>query len=249
MNSFAEWCGTGCTNGGTCGSSGCECPVNTYGPTCAQTYCSGSNLYTSTSGAFSDHTNGTFYLPFMNCSWLIPPSPEAESIVLSFDEFSTELNYDCVLVYAGYDDTGVLLGNYSGPLTLLQPDLIISGPARYITFESDEFVESSGFTLSWQSYTCPSATVQPCSGHGYCSAGACLCYEGFQGITCNQTYCPNSCSGNGQCVNNQCQCQPGWTSGDCDICTNSLVCPNAGTCTFTQVQTADSGVIEDVRLL
>ncbi len=43
--------------------------------------------------------------------------------------------------------------------------------------------------------------MAPCSGHGQCitATGLCKCDDGYSGLSCSKTNCPNDCSGNGVC--------------------------------------------------
>lgn len=81
-----------------------------------------------------------------------------------------------------------------------------------------------------------------CSNKGLCdrASGECVCFEGYEGSSCQRTICPNSCSGHGVCRNivdktqtlststathayqlwdglkNQaCVCDPGYSGVDC----------------------------------
>ncbi|KAG5191524.1 sexually induced protein 3 [Tribonema minus] len=85
--------------------------------------------------------------------------------------------------------------------------------------------------------------VLTCSAKGNCNreTGVCDCYEGYEGIACERTVCPNNCSGNGFCYTQQqlvddlagsnieytqpwdaqkhvgCKCDPGYRGPDCSL--------------------------------
>ena len=96
---------------------------------------------------------------------------------------------------------------------------------------------------------CPGRSL-PCSGHGVCLRGECICSPGFCGTSCNATancsacptglfgpLCNNSCpvdsgricSNNGYCgLDGRCRCVPGYFGPSCNrscaIGINGLVC-------------------------
>merc|ERR1712146_709440 len=43
--------------------------------------------------------------------------------------------------------------------------------------------------------------VEECSNQGTCDrkSGECECFDGYEGIACERTSCPNDCSDNGLC--------------------------------------------------
>lgn len=81
--------------------------------------------------------------------------PDAVTIFVYFDEFSTELAHDYLYIYAGNDTLGNILGGpYSGPF--LPPPLVLNQATlngdTCITFQfiSDLNVADVGFNLHWE---------------------------------------------------------------------------------------------------
>lgn len=65
-----------------------------------------------------------------------------------------------------------------------------------------------------------------CSGHGTCTSGRCMCYQGFGGLACAKPVgsCSNSCSAHGTCneLTQKCECSVGWTGTTCQMSSLSL---------------------------
>ena len=58
----------------------------------------------------------------------------------------------------------------------------------------------------------------PCSGHGRCDAGTCVCAEGYAGHACEIALCVSSCHGHGHCASpGRCVCSGGWSGPDCTV--------------------------------
>ncbi|EHB10767.1 Integrin beta-4 [Heterocephalus glaber] len=81
---------------------------------------------------------------------------------------------------------------------------------------------------------------KPCSGHGECQCGRCVCYgEGrYEGHFCeyDNFQCPRTsgflCNDRGRCSMGQCVCEPGWTGRGCDCPLSNATCidSNGGIC-------------------
>lgn len=79
-----------------------------------------------------------------------------------------------------------------------------------------------------------------CSNKGTCdrTGGDCVCFDGYEGVACQRTVCPNSCSGHGTCLTKSqlaqhdygnsynlwdknvamgCLCDPGFSGPDCSL--------------------------------
>lgn len=115
-------------------------------------YCTENQIVTSFSGSIDDGSGPMYYYqPGSNCSWLIDPQNEMDSvsnITLNFSKFSLA-DGDFLRVYDG-DNTGAeLLGEFTG--NNLPGSYTSSGNKMLITFSSDGVGESHGFLASWQS--------------------------------------------------------------------------------------------------
>lgn len=110
--------------------------------------CIGLTTLTAPSGTFDDGSGTANYDNNLNCSWLIQP-PGVFSVDLSFIAFDTELNFDFLRVYDGVDNTGTLLGSYSGTNT--PPNLSASSGSMFLEFNSDGGLTRPGWDVSYTS--------------------------------------------------------------------------------------------------
>ena len=92
------------------------------------------------------------YLSNSDCSWLISPQTEEDSvtyIILEFDKFETELNHDVVTIYDGETISSPILGQFSGTIN---PGIINStGNKVLVTFQSDNSGTAPGWFISYSS--------------------------------------------------------------------------------------------------
>jgi hypothetical protein len=63
---------------------------------------------------------------------------------------ATERNYDFVRIYNGTNNTGTLIGEYSG--TTLPANIEFVGTSAFVTFTSDVSNEFEGFVLNYNHY-------------------------------------------------------------------------------------------------
>lgn len=111
-----------------------------------QGYCSGTTIFTSASGSFADGSGANQYVENADCNWLIRPA-NATSIVLNFNSFETEQNYDGVIVYDGDNVFAPVLGVFTG--TTIPPQVYSTGGSMLIRFISDESINASGWAASY----------------------------------------------------------------------------------------------------
>ena len=109
----------------------------------------------ATSGILYDSGGPTgSYSNSENCSFLIS-IPCAQSITLTFSQFSTESGFDYIRIYNGPNTTSPLLLSTSG--YSIPSAVTATSGYMYITFTTDGSVTSSGFAASWTSVV-PSGT-------------------------------------------------------------------------------------------
>ncbi|MCB9234254.1 MAG: M4 family metallopeptidase [Bacteroidia bacterium] len=141
-------------NGGACGNDtmlkvayvhvdsniSCSVNLNPSGPNGLQTSCSGT-LFDSggPSANYQDNTNTAI---------TISP-PGASSVVLTFQSFDFEANYDFLYIYDGPSTASPLIGSYTG--NTLPNGGTITSTTGSVTLRqfSDPFVNGTGFQLNW----------------------------------------------------------------------------------------------------
>lgn len=112
-------------------------------------YCDGLNTLNTNRGAIDDGSGPLFdYAADSDCQWLIAPSDSVSSITLNFISFNLDES-DMVLVYDGEDETGILLGAFTG--TELPSSVTADGNRMFISFQSDGSVQGKGFLVEYVS--------------------------------------------------------------------------------------------------
>jgi hypothetical protein len=148
-------------------------------------YCSNLDTLRSMNGTIEDGSSPAInYLNNSECSWLISPQTEEDSvtyIILEFDKFETELNHDMVTIYDGETLASPILGQFSGTTN---PGIINStGNKVLVTFQSDNSGTAPGWFISYSSIipnwcggllqlTEPEDTLSDGSGHFYYHNGS-----------------------------------------------------------------------------
>jgi len=117
-------------------------------------YCQDSKTLTYNSGTFEDGSGPGNYKASSNCAWLIKPeNPEITNITLEFIRLETEEGSDLISVYDGETQTAPLIGTFSG--STIPAKIFSSGPALFLTFTTNEFIENQGWLASFYGFTLP----------------------------------------------------------------------------------------------
>ena len=111
-------------------------------------HCTQNNVLTTASGNIVDGSGSNLYANNSDCSWLIQPQG-ANKITLNFTQFSTEQDYDGVIVYDGKDNTAPVLGVFSG--NTIPSAVSSTGGAMFLQFLSDESLRKEGFSANYTS--------------------------------------------------------------------------------------------------
>jgi len=121
--------------------------------------CTRDHRYASSSE--SGHFGCDSYASMVDISWLIQlPDDDADKrILLEFDSFDTEAGYDFLAVYDGTSATAPLMGRSAG--TTIPGPYTSRSNAIFIEFRSDEYVQGSGFSAHWSSFSF-GGNVAPC---------------------------------------------------------------------------------------
>jgi hypothetical protein len=114
-------------------------------------YCSGENMLTALHGTIDDGSGPCYdYLSGAQCSWLIDPQNEMDSITgitLSFQRFALENQNDFLRIFDGGDDNAPLIGEFSG--NDLPGTISSSGNKLFLLFQSDDSGAAPGFFASY----------------------------------------------------------------------------------------------------
>ncbi|MBN2680943.1 MAG: C10 family peptidase [Bacteroidales bacterium] len=112
-------------------------------------YCDGLKILNTYRGAIDDGSGPLFnYESNSDCSWLIAPGDSVSSISLNFLKFNLH-NTDVLYVYEGSDETGNLLGAFTG--SDLPASLQIDGNELFLHFLSDSDNQAEGFLVEYVS--------------------------------------------------------------------------------------------------
>ena len=122
--------------------------------------CSGTTVFTSSSGSFADRSDASsLYTNNLDCRWLIQPASGATSFTVSFSRFQTETCCDYVEIYAGTSVTGTPVYRFSG--TTIPATVTVNGSVILVRFVTDGSAVGSGWALN---YTSSLSAVAGCSG-------------------------------------------------------------------------------------
>jgi Zn-dependent metalloprotease len=136
--------------------------VNTTNP-CIYSMPSGNTTYSVCEATlYDDGGQGSNYSDNSTRQVTIVSNP-GDLIKISFTSFSMEPGYDFLKVYNGYNNTGALIGSYSGH-ALPNSGQAINTNTNVITVVqlSDQYLNESGYTMKW---TCSNVGIKDLSGN------------------------------------------------------------------------------------
>jgi len=111
-------------------------------------YCLANRVLTEPAKNIGDGSGYSKYWNNTSCDWVIQP-PNADKIVLTFNQFQTESQKDIVTIYDGTTYQSPLLGTFSGHN--IPPTLVASSGSMLISFTSDEQTQDYGWEASYSS--------------------------------------------------------------------------------------------------
>jgi hypothetical protein len=116
-----------------------------------QVYCESLTILTDESGTIEDGSGDARYGNNSNCGWLISPTSQPASIVLTVEYLALEEEIDYVIIYEGTSNTGNVIAALTGHTLPSPATYYISSPSVYIEFTSNASLRDDGFKITYQS--------------------------------------------------------------------------------------------------
>jgi hypothetical protein len=116
-----------------------------------QVYCNNSTTLTAESGTIEDGSGSARYGNNSNCGWIISPSSQPASIILTVEYLALEEEIDYVIIYEGTSSSGNVIAALTGHTLPSPATYYISSPSVYIEFTSNASLRDDGFRIKYQS--------------------------------------------------------------------------------------------------
>lgn len=115
-----------------------------------QVYCDNLTTLTAESGTIEDGSGSARYGNNSNCGWVISPSSQPASIILTVEYLALEEEIDFVIIYEGTSNSGNVVAALTGHTLPSPATYYISSPSVYVEFVSNESLRDDGFRISYQ---------------------------------------------------------------------------------------------------